>query len=311
MKRLRSVALLSVVAGILLLGSCGGGNNKPPFNSTPILTGLFPSVITAGSDGFSMSVNGTGFMSDSSGVTFVNWNGSPRSTSFNVNTGQLLVRVFASDVATPNAVNVTATNPAPGGGTSIGSRIFTVEPIHAGFAITSLDPSTKDAGGDAFMLTVNGTGFVTGDIITWNGSQQITTVTPPTQATAQISKDLIGTEGTASVAVSTTDPTVATKSTTFAIAGSNNSTPTISSLSPSSITHGVTDFQMRISGSGFAPNAFVEWNGSFRATAFISNKQLVVLIPAADVIAAGNASVAVTNPGTGGGTSPTTMFTIN
>lgn len=309
MKRLRSVALLSVLAGFLYLGGCG--DNKLPFNGTPILTGIFPSVITAGSDGFSMSVNGTDFISDSSGVTFVNWNGSPRSTTLNINTGQLLVQIFASDVATPNAINVTATNPGPGGGTSIGSQIFTVEPAHAGFAITSLNPSNKNAGGDAFMLTVNGTGFVTGDIITWNGSQLITTVTPPTQATAQVSKDLIDTEGTASVAVSTTDPTFATKSTTFTIAGSNESTPTISSLSPSSATHGGTDFEMRISGSGFAPNAFVEWNGSFRATAFISNKQLVVLIPAADIIAAGNASVAVTNPGSGGGTSSTTMFMIN
>jgi hypothetical protein len=310
LKRSRSVALLLVMAGIFLLGSCGG-NKKLPFNSTPVVSGLFPSVIAAGSDGFTMSVNGTGFMSDSTGVTFVNWNGSPRSTSFNINTGQLTVQVFASDVATPNAINVTATNPAPGGGTSIGSQIFTVEPAHPGFAITSLDPSNKNAGGDAFMLTVTGIGFVTGDIITWNGSQLITTVTPPTQATSQVSKDLVATVGTASVAVSTTDPTFATKSTTFAITGSNNPAPTISSLSPSSATHGGTDFQMRISGSGFAPNAFVAWNGSFRATAFISDKQLVVLIPAADIIATGNAAVAVTNPAPGGGTSPTTMFTIN
>ncbi len=310
MKRSRSIALLSIVAGVLGLGSCGGGSN-PQFNDTPAVTTLFPSVITAGSDGFVMAVSGTGFMSNSTGVTFINWNGSPRSTSFNATTGQLSVQIFASDIVSPTSVIVTATNPGPGGGTSLTGPTFTVEPAHAGLAITSLDPSSANAGGDAFMLTVNGTGFVAGDIINWNGTEMITTVAPPTQATAQITRDMIATEGTASVNVSTADPVVATKSTTFTIAARNNPTPTISSLSPSSAAHGGTDFQMRVSGSGFAPNAFVEWNGSFRATAFISSSQLVVLIPAADIAASGNANVSVTNPAPGGGTSSNEMFTIN
>jgi hypothetical protein len=295
---------------MLLLGSCGG-QKKPAFNATPTVTGLFPSVITAGSDGFTMAVTGTGFMSGSTGITFVNWNGSPRSTSFNANTGQLSVQIFASDVATPTAVIVTATNPAPGGGTSLNGQTFTIEPTHAGFAITSLDPSSANAGDDAFMFTVNGTGFATGDIINWNGTELITTITPPAQANAQVSRDLIATAGTASVGVSTPDQTISTKSTTFTITGSNNPMPTISSLSPSSATHGGGDFQMRISGSGFAPNAFVEWGGGFRATAFVSSSQLVVLISASDIVMTGSVQVTVTNPAPGGGTSTGLPFTIN
>jgi hypothetical protein len=311
LKRSRSVALLSIVAGILLLGSCGG-QKQPAFNATPTVTGLFPSVITAGSDGFVMAVTGTGFMSGSTGVTFVDWNGSPRSTSFNANTGQLTVQIFASDVATPNGgITVTATNPGPGGGTSLTGPTFTVEPTHPGFTITSLDPPNANAGGNAFTLTVNGTGFTTGDIINWNGTELLTTVTSPTQATAPVTADLLATAGSASVGVSTSDQTVATQSTTFTITGKNNPSPTVSSLSPSSATHGGGDFQMRVAGSGFAPNAFVLWNGSFRATAFMSSSQLVVLISAADIAAMGNATVAITNPAPGGGTSPSLMFTIN
>lgn len=310
MKRSRSVALVSVVAGIFLLGGCGGGN-QPAFNATPTVTGLFPSVITAGSDGFFMSVTGTGFMSDSNGVTFVNWNGSPRSTTLNSTTGQLSVQVFATDIAAQNNVIVTVTNPGPGGGTSVAGQTFTVEPARPGLTLTSLDPQNANAGGDAFALTVNGTGFTAGDIINWDGTELITTITPPNQASAQITKDLIATAGTASVNVSMADPTVATLSTTFTISGPNNPSPTVSSLSPSSAAHGGGDFEMRISGSGFVPDSFVLWNGGFRATSFISSSQLVVYIQAADILNAGNATVAVTNPAPGGGTSSNQMFKID
>jgi hypothetical protein len=309
LKRSRSVALVSFVAAILLFGGCG--TQKPRFNATPVPSGLFPSVITAGSDGFQMAVTGTGFISGSMGVTFVNWNGSPRSTTFDNTTGQLTVQIFASDVASPNSVIVTASNPGPGGGTSVTGPTFTIEPATLGLTVASLDPSSQNAGGDAFSLTVNGTGFTAGDIINWNGTEQITTVTPPNQATAQISKDLIATAGTASVNVSQTDQTVATTSTTFTITGPNNLTPSISSLSPSSTAHAGGDFELRINGSGFAPTAFVLWNGSFRATSFVSSSQVIAYIQAADIADAGNATVAVTNPAPGGGTSSNEMFKID
>ena len=108
MKRSRWVALTSVGVALVLLGSCGGGQKIPEFNATPTVTGFFPSNITAGSQGFTMVVTGTGFQSNSQGVTFVNWNGSPRSTTFDDTTGDLLVQIFASDVATANTVGTIA-----------------------------------------------------------------------------------------------------------------------------------------------------------------------------------------------------------
>lgn len=317
MKRSRTVALLSVVAGVLLFGSCGGGN-QPKFNPTPTVTTLFPSVITAGSDGFVMSVNGTGFISGSTGATIVNWNGSPRSTTFNTTTGELAVEILQGDVANPTSVTITATNPAPGGGTSATGPTFTIEPVHPGLNLISLNPSSAAAGGDAFMLTVNAiddgihppTNFVVGDIINWNGTQLITTVTPPNQATAQITRDMIHTAGAASVNVSTTDPAVATVSTTFTISGPAKATPAVSSLAPSSAIHGSADFEMRITGSGFAPNASVEFRGHPVATSFISPSQLIVLIPAAEVEFIGDVDVTVTNPAPGGGMSLRAAFKI-
>jgi trimeric autotransporter adhesin len=316
LKRSRWVAFTSVAVALVLLGSCGGGQKIPEFNATPTVTGFFPSNITAGSQGFTMVVTGTGFQSNSQGVTFVNWNGSPRSTTFDDTTGDLLVQIFASDVATANTVGITATNPVPGGGTSQvipPGDIFTIVQPQAGLTIASLDPMTATAGGADFTLTVNGTGFATNDVVTWNGSQRVTTIAPmnATLATAQITRDDIAAAGTASVAVSTPDQVVATPSLSFSITGPNNSTPTLSSLSPSSAAHGGSDFEMKVSGSGFGSNAFVEWNGSFIATAFISSSRLIAYIPAAEIATSGSVTVTVTNPAPGGGTSSNVMFTIN
>jgi len=309
--RSRSVVRLWAVAVALLFAGCG--SNKPKFNPTPTVTQLFPSVITAGSDGFILSVMGTGFISSSTGTTVVNWNGSPRSTTFNQTTGQLQVQITAADVANPTKVTVTATNPAPGGGTPLTGQTFTIEPVHAGFQFISLDPSSANAGGDAFMLTVNamnGTTFATGDIINWNSSELITTIVSPTQATAQITKDLIHTAGAASVNVSTSDPAVATMSVTFTINAKGNAMAIIQAMAPSAVAHGASDFEMRVTGSGFAPDAVVLFNGKPRATSFISSSELIVLIPASDVTDAGNATIAVRNPALGGSTSTTELFRI-
>jgi hypothetical protein len=309
LKRSRSLALVTVAA-ILVLGSCGG-EKKLPFNATPTVSNLFPSVITAGSDAFTMSVDGTGFISGSQGVTFVNWNGSPRSTSFNSNTGQLAVQVLASDILTPTQVIITATNPAPGGGTSLNSQTFTIEPTQPGLTLASLDPNSAKVGAPGFMITANGTGFLTGDVVTWNGTQLVTNVSGATQVTAQVTSDLLTTAGTASVSVATADPTVATKSQTFTITGANNPAPKISSLSPNSATHGSADAQIQVNGSGFISTSTVEINGNFCATAFVSSSELVALIQAANLTTAGTAQITVVNPAPGGGTSGQESFTIN
>jgi len=308
--RSRWAALVSMV-GSLLLGSCGG-SSAPPFNATPAITNLFPSLITAGSDSFTLSVVGTGFISGAKGVSFVYWNGFPRSTSFDQITGQLHVQVPASDVVAANVVNVTVVNPGPGGGLSAPST-FTIEPVQAGAPIvTGFSPTSAKAGGTAFTLTVNGSNFAANDGVTWNGSVRTTTFVNSTQVTASITALDIANAGSASVAVYTPGFVVGSTSTNFPITGPDNPVPTISSLSPSSVSAGSPDIEVRISGSGFAQSSFAEWNATPLATAFISSSQLIVLIPAADLTASGtNATIDVSTPAPGGGTSKTLTFKVN
>ena len=178
-------------------------------------------------------------------------------------------------------------------------------------AITSLSPSSTMAGGSSFTLTVNGSSFMAGSVVRWNGSDRATTYISVNQLTASITAVDIAAAGTASVTVFNPAPGGGTSNTlTFAINQSGNPTPVITSLSPSSTTVGGSGFTLTINGSSFVAGAVVQWNGSDRATTFMSANQLTAAITAADIATAGTAPVTVFNPAPGGGTSNTLIFSI-
>ena len=96
----------------------------------------------------------------------------------------------------------------------------------------------------------------------------------------------------------------------FVICGSEVPAPQITSLSPDQAVAGGAEFTLTVNGSGFidgtgSDRSVVHWNGSPRATTFVSSTQLTATIPASDVATAGTANVTVFNPAPGGGTSNT------
>jgi hypothetical protein len=98
---------------------------------------------------------------------------------------------------------VTVFTGTPGGGTS-NAQTFTINnPVPT---TTSLSPASAIAGGMAFTLTVNGTNFVNGSTVRWNGSNRATTYVSATQLTASITAADIATAGTISVTVFTGTP---------------------------------------------------------------------------------------------------------
>jgi hypothetical protein len=73
--------------------------------ATPTTTSISPSFATAGDPGFTITVNGTGFSSTLSTIT---WNGANRTTSF-VNATQLTAAIPATDISTAGVANVGVT----------------------------------------------------------------------------------------------------------------------------------------------------------------------------------------------------------
>jgi hypothetical protein len=115
-----------------------------------IVAPLVPSSAAAGGPTFTLTVNGTNFVSTSA----VNFGGVAKTTTF-VSATQLTASILAADIATPAIVPVTVTNPAPGGGTSnivnfnvtgftltAGNALVTTAPAAAGTMATGTSTIT-------------------------------------------------------------------------------------------------------------------------------------------------------------------------
>jgi hypothetical protein len=313
LKRLRWAVFAPVAAMLLLLVSCGGGGVAN--NPTPAILQLTPTSVIAGSDGFPLFISGTGFISNSNGVSFAYWNGAPRSTNFNSGSGQIVVWVLTSDVATAGVAQVTVVNPEPGGGPASVARTFTIRPAQAGApTISNFAPANVAAGGQAFKLTVNGSNFALGDFIVWNGGQRITTFVSSNQLTTEIDAVNIADPGFASVSVGTSNPAISSVSLAYQITGPSNPKPSVGSLSPPGIFIDSPDSQVTLAGSGFVPGSMADWQAGGPsvplATAYFSSSRIVVLIPAAELTTAGSGQITVTNPAPGGGSSSPINFAI-
>jgi IPT/TIG domain len=74
-------------------------------------------------------------------------------------------------------------------------------------------------------------------------------------------------------------------------------------LVPDTVAPGGPGFTLTVNGTGFVSGSVVHWNGSARATHFVSEGQLTATILAADVATALTAAVTVVSPSPGGGPS--------
>jgi hypothetical protein len=91
----------------------------------------------------------------------------------------------------------------------------------------------------------------------------------------------------------------------------NYPTPTLTSISPASVFAGGSTFTLTATGTDFYSSSVINWNGSAKTTTFVNATTLTASITAADIATAGTATVTVTNPVPGGGTSSGQTFTIN
>ncbi len=105
MMRFRSV-VFALIAGfaVLALSSCGAYSSPTMTRmgaGAPMIAQLVPSSMRAGSGGFTMTINGSGFGADA----LVYWNGSPLNTGY-VTGNQVVAMVPAADVANAGMIPV-------------------------------------------------------------------------------------------------------------------------------------------------------------------------------------------------------------
>jgi hypothetical protein len=180
-------------------------------------------------------------------------------------------------------------------------------------ATTGLSPTSATQGENGLTLTVSGSNFVNNAVVRWNGADRATTFVSSTLLEAAVSTADLSTSGTRSVTVFNPAPGGGTSNAqTFTIDPQviSNPVPTVGTLSPNTANQGGAGFTLTVNGTNFASSALVRWNGSNRATTFVSPTQLTATIAASDIATAGNVTVTVFNPAPGGGTSNNSTFSI-
>ncbi|HUJ83153.1 MAG TPA: IPT/TIG domain-containing protein, partial [Candidatus Acidoferrales bacterium] len=140
-----------VLAAALLFASCGEGIANNP---KPKLTSLTPPSVSAGSPGFVLTVNGTGFSPQS--VIF--FNGSGIQSIFQSGS-ELTANISSSFIATPGNATIEVQTPQPGGGVSNQLTFMITQVTSPIPTISSMSPSSALAGGAGFTLNVFGTNF--------------------------------------------------------------------------------------------------------------------------------------------------------
>ena len=82
-------------------------------------------------------------------------------------------------------------------------------------------------------------------------------------------------------------------------------------LVPTSAAPGSTSLTLTVNGAGFVPASVVNWNGTPLSTTYVGVNQVQATVPSSALAAASTASVTVSSPGPGGGTSNVVPFTVS
>ena len=288
-----------------------GSNAFPTFNPLQARTGAFNAFVTklnpAGSAliystymGGSVGDSGAAIALDSSGNAYVT--GTTFSSDFTT------ASPFQSSLGGGTCGTAPNTVPCPD------AFVFKITDANPVPSIATLTPSSIASGGAAFTLGVTGARFISGSVVSWNGSNRSTTFVSSTRVTAAITAADILTAGTAQVTVLNPAPGGgASNALAFTISTVvvNNPVPTLTSISPTSAAAGGPAFTLTLNGSNFISSSQVLWNTGNQTTTFVSGTQLTAAIPASDIATAGTAQVTVFNPGPGGGSPAALTFTIS
>jgi hypothetical protein len=204
----------------------------------PSISSLSPSSALQSSGAFTLTVSGLPIAPATDSFVAgaqVLWNGAARQTTL-LSPTQLSAQILADDLDTGGTVPVTVVNPSnpsttttPNGGSSTASN-FTVVAPNPSPILTSVSPTSANAGGPAFTLTLNGTGFVSSSQVNFNGKAEVTSFVSSTLLTAPITAPDIASAATVSVTVTNPMPGGGTSAPqTFNI---TSHVPSILSISP-------------------------------------------------------------------------------
>ncbi len=183
-------------------------------------------------------------------------------------------------------------------------------------ALTSMSPTSAPLFSPAVTLTVNGTGFILGSVVQWNGIGMPTTYVSSTQLTTLLPPELFVPFSVYSnglppqITVLNPSPGGASNGLPFTVNGTPG-VPSITQVSPSSATAGSFGFYMSVQGNNLLASSLY-WNGQpLQSSLVFDNTLMTAEIPSSLLVNPGTAQITAVSTGPGGGTSNAVQFTIN
>ncbi len=295
--QLASGSMLSVVAAN---GTTVSGTSTPVSlevdNPVPMVSALLPAMLTTGSAPGSVSVTGTGFVP----ATTVQVNGTARMTTY-VSATQVTFLLTAADLTAGGSLSVTASNPAPMGGSSPAASVAVNNPAPGNLI---LSPAAVFVGTAApTTITVMGSGFLPSSVVQVGSSARTTTYVGANQLTFQLT--VADQAATGSLGVSVVNAAPGGGISAVASVAVNNPLPGSLLLSPAAAVLGTaTPTTITVTGSNFVRSSVVQVGTAARATTYVSATQLTFQLSVADQATAARLNIVVVNPAPGGGMSP-------
>jgi hypothetical protein len=266
----------------------------------PTIASLSPTTANVGGPAFLLLVTGTNYTSDCQ----VEWAGAARTTSCLSGT-QLQAMITGTDLSTAGTFPITVTNT-----TSVEtSPAVNFVVANFGPVITAASPAFVLAGAPEFELALTGTGFAPGSTVQFAGAAMATIAVNTTRINATIPASYLTAPLATTVKVFTPGPGGGESNAfPFEI---RNPTPTLTSINPATVIAGSPTITLQATGTGFISTSVITWQGKSMATVFVSGTLLNATIPASGMAKGKRAVLAVTNPGPGGGTTPTLTCVVN
>jgi hypothetical protein len=176
--------------------------------------------------------------------------------------------------------------------------------------LAAISPASVPLGSPAQSIALTGSGFVMGTVAQLDSAALATTYSSATQLVAIIPASSLGSAGTHTVTAFTGAPgggTSAGQTFTVTLA---NPVPSLTALSPTSVPQGATNTQITLTGTNFVATSVAQIGTQTLSTFFVSDTQLLAVVPTALLATAGALSISVTSPPPGGGTSGTVSLQV-
>lgn len=200
------------------------------------------------------------------------------------------IRIESNAAGGPHKVGIEATALAP-------------RPV-----ITGVDPAAVVAGGTGATLVVSGERFLKNTVARWNGTPVASAHESGERMVVTLDAGRLSAAGFIDLSVSNAEPGGGDSAGYVVEVGYPK--PVITQLFPSTALAGGAGLTLMVRGSNFFSGATVKWNGSPRATTFVSRTELRAEVTAGDLAVQTMAMVTVEHPAPGGGESAGLTFSV-